>query len=454
MSRVLLVDDEKNLLDVLAYQLADLGHKVSTADNVDSALEIAASDLPEIIITDLKMPGKDGFFLIGELKKTRHPARIIVLTAFASIETAVKAIKSGADDYLTKPVNQDELALLLEKHHKQIELEKENAFLRRRIKGDVFFEDIPGNDPGFKKALATAYKAATSEAPILIHGESGTGKELVARAIHNQSNRKTKPFIALNCAAISGPLFESELFGYKKGAFTGAGRDKPGLLEEADSGTLFLDEIAEMPMEQQAKLLRFLENGTYRRVGETTERSCSIRLISASNKNLEEEIRDGRFREDLYFRISVFPILLPPLREREIDIPLLAHIFLKQENPESNLKFTPEFLDGLTTLPYPGNIRELKNIISRAAILSEKTIDIDCLPGFSKAEKNVPDSKSKREPLLDFTKEEFDLAGFEVDIIQKSLTHFKNNITRTAKFLKIPRHKLIYRLKQIREEDK
>lgn len=371
-ARVLVVDDEKDLLQLLLKRLQRKGYNVDGYLSGEEALESTKKSVYDIGIFDIKMPGMDGIELLKEAKRANKAMEIIMLTGHGTVETAIDAMKAGAYDYLTKPYNLSELDLIIQKALEKKELSEENERLKEvlEIEGSQF--EIIGEHPKMEMLLEMTKRLAISNVPVLIEGESGTGKELIAKAIHAWSERKGQPFIAINSGALMESLLESELFGHAKGAFTGASGEKKGLVEMANHGTLFLDEIGEMPMSLQVKLLRFLETGEFRRVGENQLRKVDVRLVAATNRNLEDEIEKGNFREDLYFRLNVMKLIVPPLRERTSDIPILAHFFLKKYDRMYGQKkqLVEETEKILKEYSFPGNIRELSHLIERGVLIS------------------------------------------------------------------------------------
>ncbi|MEW6427919.1 MAG: sigma-54 dependent transcriptional regulator [Thermodesulfobacteriota bacterium] len=369
---VLIVDDERNYLIVLSELFKDEGHEVFTAENGEQALRIAREVDLDLIITDMRMPGMDGLTLLKEVKKLNHHLPVIMVTAFGEIEIAVNAMQAGAYNYLTKPFNNDELLLCAGKAIEHYSVLKENVRLRSEMRSRYGFSNIIGKNPAMQHLYAVIEKVAPTSSSVLITGESGTGKELVARAIHLHSSRVDGPFISVNCAALPATLLESELFGHEKGAFTGAVALRKGRFELADGGTLFLDEIGDLPLALQAKLLRILQEQAFERVGGSKTLKVDVRILTATNKDLKEEVVAGGFREDLYYRLNVVHLHLPPLRDRLDDIPMLVSHFLAKQRKQLNraqLDISPEALRFLTSLPWEGNIRELENTIERAAIL-------------------------------------------------------------------------------------
>ncbi len=367
--RALIVDDEKNIREILKIILNEFDFDVDEAGTFEEAKEKIEKNYYDLATFDLKLPDGTGIDLLKILKEKNPKAEAIMMTAFASSDTAVEAIKIGAYDYISKPFDINELRLLLRNVKNKLELEHKLSEEKEEK-----FQNLIGKSPAIQIVKETIEKIAPYDINVLITGESGTGKEVVAKTIHELSKRKDKPFVAINCASLPPDLLESELFGYKKGAFTGATSDKKGLIEEAHGGTLFLDEIGEMPMSLQAKLLRFLEERKIRPLGSTKEIEVDVRVISATNRNLEEEIAKGNFRDDLYYRLSTIIIKIPPLRERKEDIPLLAEHFLKEFQKKYNKHFekiSPDFLNFLMSYEFKGNIRELRNLLEKAVILSE-----------------------------------------------------------------------------------
>lgn len=368
---ILVVDDEADFRDLMVKRLTRKGYGVSGAACGEEALALIRDRMFEVALVDLKMPGMDGLELLGHLRTVSQETEVIILTGHGTTETAVEAMKMGAYDYLTKPVDLQELQVLIEKAVEKAALRKKNfgltAALVREHSGS--FHGMLGNSPAMVRLRTLISKVADSPSPVLVEGESGTGKEMVSRDLHFTSRRAKAPFIVVNCGALPEQLMESELFGHAKGAFTGAQSTKPGLVEMADGGSLFLDEIGEMPLGLQAKLLRFLESGEFRRVGDTRLRWVQTRIIAATNRNLQQEVEAGNFREDLFYRLAVVKIYVPPLRERKEDVPLLANFFLKRKYPDK--EFAPAALEALQAYDYPGNVRELANLVERGALLCE-----------------------------------------------------------------------------------
>jgi DNA-binding NtrC family response regulator len=370
---VLVVDDEPDMVENCARILKRVGYQCLTATDPHRALALVETERPDLLLTDLKMPGMDGIELLRRSREIDSALPVILITAFASIESAVAAVKDGAFDYLPKNFSVDQLRVAVERGLRQRELQVENRNLREQLQGTLGFENLIGRSPAMMKVFELVRKAARSDANILVLGESGTGKELIARAIHANSPRAAQAFVPVDCASLPEPLLESELFGHEKGAFTGAVKSKRGLMEVADRGTLFLDEIGELPLTLQAKLLRVLQERQLRHVGGTAQIDVDVRVVSATNRDLRETTAKGQFREELYYRINVIAIALPPLRERAGDLKLLAHAFLKRYGGERVTGFDDAALQALEAYGWPGNVRELQNVIERACALADGT---------------------------------------------------------------------------------
>jgi DNA-binding NtrC family response regulator len=373
LGRILVVDDEANARTALAELLREEGYEVETAADAFKALGKYEAFAPHIVVTDLKMPGMDGIELVKKIRATDEATGIIVMTAFGAVQSAIDAMRAGAAEYLTKPLNFDELLVVLAKTLENQALRSETRQLRQRVRERVAPGNIVGIAPPMQRVFEVVEQVAPSRATVLITGESGTGKELVANAIHQRSTRAAGPFIKLHCAALAESLLESELFGHEKGSFTGAMMRKDGRFQLADGGTLFLDEIGEISQAIQVKLLRFLQEHEFERVGGTQTIRVDVRVIAATNRNLLEEVSKGRFREDLYYRLNVVALEMPPLRERKSDIPALAKFFLERytrENAKAVEGFTGEAMELLSAYDWPGNVRELENAIERAVVLA------------------------------------------------------------------------------------
>jgi two-component system response regulator AtoC len=383
-AKILIVDDEAIVRESLRDWLNDVSYQVFTAEDGPQALEILERQKPEIVIADLVMPGMDGIELMKRAKDMLPNVEVVIITAYGSIPTAISAIREGAYDYVEKPFCPERVELLIEKLVKHQRLIEENYSLQQKLDERYRFEEIIAKSPKMQRVIEVIKVIANSNATILITGDSGTGKELVARAIHSQSHRRCKPFVAVSCAALPESLLESELFGHEKGAFTGAYSQKKGKFEVANRGTLFLDEVGEMSANIQVHLLRVLEEKEFTRVGGNELIKVDVRVISATNKDIKKALANGEFREDLYYRLNVVSVELPPLREREEDIPLLAQHFLRKfavENRKEITGFSPEATDFLLKYEWPGNVRELENAIERAVILAKGSlIEVADLP--------------------------------------------------------------------------
>jgi DNA-binding NtrC family response regulator len=374
--RILVVDDEANARTALAELLREEGFDVETAADAFKALGKHEAFGPHVVVTDLKMPGMDGIELVKKLRGMEDPPAVVVMTAFGAVDSAIDAMRAGAEDYLTKPLNFDELAVVLDKVLANQALRRETVQLRKRVRDRVAPGNMVGQSPPMQRVFEIVEQVAPSRATVLITGESGTGKELVANAIHQRSPRASGPFIKLHCAALAESLLESELFGHEKGSFTGAMARKDGRFSLADGGTLFLDEIGEISPSLQVKLLRFLQDHEFERVGGTQTIHVDVRVIAATNRNLKEEVARGRFREDLFYRLNVVNIETPPLRDRRSDVPAIAKFFLDRyakDNAKPIATISPQALELLVAYAWPGNVRELENAIERAVVLANGT---------------------------------------------------------------------------------
>ncbi len=370
--KILLVDDEPLNLDLLEQELSELGYMIEKAEKGSEALRLITETCPDLVLLDYQMPEMNGIEVLTEIRKSHDDLPVVIITAHGTIERAVEAIKSGADDFITKPFDPEHLALVVKKALERSRLKVEVEILAEEL-GDRF-QLVQGKSAAMALAVEEAKKAAASKSTVLLLGESGTGKEIFARAIHNWSQRRLQPFIAINCVGLSKDLLESELFGHEKGAFTGAHQLKKGKMELADGGTVFLDEIGEISQELQTRLLRFLQERDFERVGGNQRLRVDVRIIAATNRNLEQAVGDGSFRQDLYHRLNVIPIALPPLRERKEDIAHLAAHFLRRFSAETKKNFSEIAADAQQTLvayPWPGNVRELANVIERAVVLGD-----------------------------------------------------------------------------------
>ncbi len=373
-SQILLIDDESHNRDALSLLLGNAGYRLETAASGEEALQILEKQPFEVVITDLFLPGVSGIDILKSVKEHSPYTNVILITGNASAESAVEAMKEGAFDYITKPFNFEKLKIQVAKAVEKSRLVAENLYLRQQLRGKYKFDQMIGNSLAMQQVFARMERVVNTDSTILILGESGTGKELVAKAIHFNGSRKDKPFVAINCGAIPAELLESELFGHVRGAFTGAVADKPGKFEIANYGTIFLDEIGTMPMHLQMKLLRVLQEQELERVGASRKIKLNVRVISATNADIEEEVQRGQFREDLYYRLNVIPIVLPPLRERREDIPLLARHFLQKSCRELNrplMSLSPDAMQALENYAWPGNVREMENVIERSVTLTD-----------------------------------------------------------------------------------
>ena len=433
---ILIVDDEESVRDSLYNWFLEDGFRVECAENARKALTILESDQFDIILADIKMPGMDGLEMLRRIKSLKSDAIVIVMTAFATVDTAVKALKDGAYDYVTKPFDPDDLTHLIRNATKQISLTDENETLKKKVVSLENVEDLIGESDAMKDMLREVESVAQTNSSVIITGESGTGKELVARAIHANSPRKFFPFVSVHCGALTESLLESELFGHEKGAFTGAMYNRKGRFEMADSGSIFLDEIATISTKMQVELLRVLESKTFMRVGGNKEISSDFRVICATNKDLKSMVENGNFREDLYYRLNVVNIQIPPLRDRKEDIPLLVGYFIKKYCISMNKPLAtidPTAMKRLQEFNFPGNIRELENMIERAIVVGDgKKISLKDLP----LEKTIINSSA--ESLDDFEK------AFVLQILKK----YSWNISRTAKALKVDRVTLYHKIKK------
>lgn len=442
--KVLLVDDDPSLLRVLEHQLTQAGYTVHPASNLEQAMAAVEAHEFDIVLSDLSLPDGTGIDLLKTVRQISTRVVFIIITAYGTVENALEACRQGADDYLTKPFSREQLLFALEKTLRMRDLEYENIHLQSELLKKFDFSTIIAQSKPMQEVLRMVAKVAKTESTALILGESGTGKEIIARAIHYNSLRKKKPLITVNCPSIPDHLIESELFGHVKGAFTGALKDHKGKFELAEGGTLFLDEIGDLKPALQAKLLRVLQHREIERVGDERMIKVDVRIIAATNRNLVDLVQGGAFREDLYYRLSVFPIMLPPLRERKEDIPFLVRHFLRQVDAGRNLRIQPEALDLLINYDWPGNVRELENVIERAAILAEgDVIAPENLPALQRA-------REAAEPLSSLRRDGADtsLMALEKNAILAALEKSLGNQTAAAKALGIPRHVLIYRMKK------
>ncbi len=440
--RILIIDDDNSLRRVLEYNLQEEGYDVQAASSGEEGLYWFGQSKPDLVISDMKMTGMDGLMVLKSIKEQSPESLVIIITAFGTVDVAVEAMKNGAYDYITKPFNRDELKMTVKKALQFSGLTEENKRLKCELADKADFRTIVGSSKEMEKVFDVIRKVADTEAAILITGESGTGKELVARSIHNNSSRRDAPFVAINCAAIPRDLLESELFGHVKGAFTGAVKDKTGKFQLAEGGTLFLDEVGELPLELQPKLLRALQEKEVEAVGGTKTQKLDVRVVSATNLDIDKAIVNGTFREDLYYRLGVIPIHLPPLRERRKDIQLLIRYFCGKHGSDQ-VTFDKDALHTLVMYPWPGNVRELENTVERLLIMrNSDVVGIDELP-----EKFIENSVSGS-AVIKLPDEGYSLEQLEREVVVQALERNHWNQTAAARFLRIPRHTLIYRLEK------
>jgi two-component system response regulator PilR (NtrC family) len=449
---IIVADDEQSMREFLDIMLKKEGYKVSLASNGEEVLKLIDKDLFDLVLMDIRMPKLDGISALKNIKALSPETIVIMITAYASINTAIQAMKDGAYHYITKPFNNEEIKLIIKNALEKGNLQKENLLLKQVVRDRYHFGNIIGQSPKMLGLYNLLEKVSPTKTNILITGESGTGKELVSKAIHYNSPRKEKPFVTLNCGAIPEPLIESELFGHMKGAFTDAIATKKGLFEVANEGTLFLDEISELPLSMQVKLLRVLQEREFKRVGGTEDIRVDIRIISATNKDLEEEVKEKRFREDLFYRLNVIQIILPPLREKKEDIPLFATYFLNKYSKELNKpisRISPEALRILLHYDYPGNVRELQNIIERGVAL-ESTQELTAQNLSSYLDEQLPQKKETVN--LEIPDEGIDLEkvveDLERTLLVKALDRTNGIKKKAAELLRINFRSMRYRLEK------
>jgi two-component system NtrC family response regulator len=447
-AKILIADDDDSLRRVLEFQLQEAGYTVLTAENGAQALEVFSSRAVDCLVTDWRMPQLSGAELIQRAGVINSETPIIVITAFGDVETAVQAMRGGAFDFITKPFNRQAILLTIEKALKYGQVFAENRRLRRLVHDDFRLESVIGSSEKMRQVFSLVERVAKTDVTVLIEGESGTGKEIIAKGIHFSGARRDNPFVAVNCAAIPEGLIEAELFGYKKGAFTGAASESKGKFEEAQHGTLFLDEISSMPVALQSRLLRVLQEQEITRLGENTPRKIDVRIIAATNENLTELIKQNEFREDLYYRLAVVPVKLPSLRERREDIPLLVEHFLKKSADKYGIKQPKperEVFNAFFNYPWMGNVRELENVIERMIVLSAdgETLTLEDVP------ENIKNPPEKLENLwFALPAEPINLENIECEIIREALKRYDGNQSQTAKYLGITRSALIYRMQK------
>ena len=447
---IVVVDDDASVRRVLKMQLEAEGYRVAAAASAAEATDILVSQNPKLVITDLRMPGEGGLGLLREIREHHGDTTVIIITAFGSVETAVEAMKAGAYDYVTKPIDYEALMVAVHRAMERQSLLEEVRNLRAALDQKYGFENMVGHAKSLLRVLEMASRVAQHDSTVLIRGETGTGKELLARAIHHNSRRRNRSFVTINCGAIPKDLIESELFGFQRGAFTGANIAKAGKVEMADGGTLFLDEVGELPAETQAKMLRLLQNGEIEKIGATGVVTVNVRVVAATHRNLQAMVEDGTFREDLYYRLAVVPLELPPLRERRDDIPeLVQHLFAKliAKHGIQGLRLGSGVKSALTQYRWPGNIRELENVIERMVVLSS---------GGELTEADLP-SEMRTAPAasataggfrLELPEEGISLEGVERELLFRALEKFHGNQSQAARYLDVSRRTLIYRMEK------
>jgi len=444
--RILAVDDERHQRDILQLILNTEGYETTVAGNARQALLEARNQAFDVILTDLKMPDKSGIGLLEELLALQPGQCVVLMTAHGTIDSAVEAMRKGAFDYLTKPLEKDELLLVLRRAMERTLLVRENRMLQEQLHDRFRLDNIVGAHGSMQDVFRIVYKVAASTSTVLIYGESGTGKELVAHALHQQSDRRDRPFYAVNVAALPESLLEAELFGHEKGAFTGAENRKIGLFEQASGSTLFLDEVGDLKRDLQVKLLRTLQEREIMRVGGNERVKVDVRIIAATNLDLEQAMREGRFREDLYYRLNVIPIVLPPLRERRTDVPLLVEHFVKKYGGGQARSISDAALKVLVDYDWPGNVRELEAVVERSLLLADgAVVEPDDLPPNVRA--NIALLRGALG--LDIPETGIDLEAVEKSLVLKALDKARGNVSQAARLLGLTRRTLQYRLEKI-----
>jgi two-component system response regulator PilR (NtrC family) len=447
-SKILIVDDELSMREFLGILLDREGYQTDLAESAEMAIKLMESGSYDLILSDVNMPGLDGLALLKRVKEDSPDTAVLVITAFSTAEQAVEAMKCGAYDYIAKPFKVEEIKVLVGNALEKCELKKENRRLQEKVRERSSYSGFVGKSKKMQELYTIIEKVAQSTASVLILGESGTGKELAAQAIHHNSERRAKPFVAINCGAIPETLMESELFGHQKGSFTGAIADRAGLFEQAGGGTLFLDEIGEVPLQLQTKLLRVLQERQFRRIGGIEDRIADVRIVAASNRDLEEQVKEGSFREDLYYRVNVVQIKTPALRERTEDIPLLVEHFYKKftQPPYCDEIISGEALQLLMSYPFPGNVRELENLVERCSVLGGKTITKDCLPSqVIHFHQSLPANNCLEIPADGLNLEAY-LDGIEKSLLLQALEKCGGVKKRAAEFLGLTFRSFRYRL--------
>ncbi|HWR01247.1 MAG TPA: sigma-54 dependent transcriptional regulator [Chlorobaculum sp.] len=441
-AKILVIDDDTSLRRVIEYNLQEEGYEVWAAASGEEGLKLFRELRPEVVVTDMKMSGIDGLTVLRSVKEASPETLVIIITAFGKVDVAVEAMKAGAFDYILKPFSRDSLRLTVAKAVKFCGLAEENRRLKNELAEKDDFRTIIGSSKEMEKVFGMIRKVADTEAAVLITGESGTGKELVARAIHSGSSRRDAPFITINCAAIPRDLLESELFGHTRGAFTGAIREKAGKFQLADGGTIFLDEVGELLPELQPKLLRVLQEKEVDPVGSSKAQKVDVRVLSATNLDIEKAVSKGLFREDLFYRLAVIEIHLPPLRSRKADIPLLLRYFCAKLGNDK-ITFDKESLEKLSKYSWPGNVRELQNTVERLLIMRNgDTINAGDLPD------KFRQGGIEKSAIINLPEDGYSLEALEREIVVEALERNAWNQTAAARFLRIPRHVLLYRIEK------
>ena len=458
MASILVVDDEARMRKVISLALIDEGHDVLEADNAESAIPIIRSTTLSLVITDLRMPGGDGTQVLDAARKTSLNLPVIILTAYGSIENAVDALKRGAHDYLLKPCDLDELKLSVNKALRTQHLALENRYLREELSDRSGYGSLLGRSPKMLVIFDLVSRLAAEDGPLLIRGESGTGKEVVARAIHRDGPRREQPFVTVSCTALPGDLLEEELFGRVRGVGGNNSEAQPGKLELADGGTLFLDEISDLPLRLQGKLLVLLESGTAQPVGGTRAKKFNVRIIASSAQDLEAKMRDNTLRSELFYRLNVVPIHVPPLRDHREDINLLIEAFLEEKGASNRIKFSAENIGRLSRYDWPGNVRELRNLIERAIVLGSSNID-QLMPGMGLANQAISNTPTRHpyEPLLPMSYRDAKrrvLEEFEHYYFSQTLRETSGNIKRAAEIMGLHRKNLHTKLSELQIDPK
>ena len=442
--KILLIDDDINLCKVIAYQLQKRNFTVTTANFGKEGLKHFKNQSFDIVISDIQMPDISGIDVLKEIRRLDKQVVFIIITAYGSVDSAIDACRLGADDYLTKPFGQEQLFFVIEKAVRLKKLQEENVQLKQEIVNKYSIKNFVAQSTKMQNVLKTVLQMAKSDSTVLIQGESGTGKELIAKAVHYHSLRKDKPMVVVNCPSIPENLLESELFGHVKGAFTGALKDRKGKFELANGGTIFLDEIGDLKEELQAKLLRVLQEKEIEQLGESKVIKIDVRVIAATNSDLQEKIREGKFREDLYYRLSVLPVVIPSLRQRKDEIPYLIDFFMKKYSKDKKYIIASNVIEILQQFDWPGNVRELENVVEHAIVMSlDNIITKDQIPTYlHKPERGFLNLSGQS------LNENLTLQEIESQAIQNALKKTNGNQTKAAKLLKIPRHVLLYRLQK------